>query len=171
MKKLLIILSSAAIVLVIALFFFLFAVLGYGQVSFAYENKTTSLVNELHDAEALKNQGFVVNVPDFYNGHPTFGRSIDLLFDEMNGLCLHYAFEISSEYNNYAKLAYTVDIVPNSTLTIHFVGFGYPDSDVTANPVPLEKTFIFSIQDASVENPPKLIGGDIEFAAEYGIGA
>ncbi len=170
MKKLLIVLSSVAIVLVIAMFFFLFVMLGYGQVSFAYENKTTSLVNESQDAEALERQGFVVNVPDFYNGHPTFGRSVDLLFDEMNGLCLHYAFEISSDYNNYAKLAYAVDIVPNSTLTINFVGFGYPGGDVTATPVPLEKTFIFSIQDASVENPPKLIGGDTEFAAEHGIG-
>lgn len=169
MKKVLIVLSSVAIVLVIAMFFFLFVMLGYGQVSFAYENRTTSMVIDSQDAEALESQGFIVNVPNFYNGHPTFGRSVDLLFDEMNGLCLHYAFEISSEYNNYAKLAYAVDIVPNSTLTINFVGFGYPGGDITANPVPLEKTFVFSIQDASLDNLPTLIGGDTEFAAKHGI--
>lgn len=153
MKKILILIIGFFILIISAICIYFFGILGYGKISFDYENRTIATVIDTQDTKKLKADGYVINFPNFYNNHPTSIKNIALMYDGINGDCCLYASGISDKYRNYAKLDYIVTVDSDDTLTISFKGFGYPD-DGKGQPEELSKNFVYSIRNVSPDNPP-----------------
>lgn len=116
------------------------------------------------EMEELEKKGeYVMKYPRFENSTFHIGRFWGFgsyeknaaVYTEMNSIIIDYINEIGKKYNYYAKLDYTVEVVPNKTVTVNFTGTGYYYDD--RDPESLDKTFIFNIKNASEKNPPKLI--------------
>lgn len=110
---------------------------------------------EYEEGERLHEAGYRINYPSFRNKTSWNLENDAWVYAVFNNTLYDYARDIAKEYQNYAKLDYTIDVKPNETLTVAFTGTGYFYDD--REPVPLEKTFVFDIKDMSPEHLPTLI--------------
>ncbi len=152
--------KKALLVFILVLFVTLISILiiwqNVSRIHFRWDNNITSVVVSGQDKNEMKNNGFVINFPSFHNITSwTFNKDY-VVYDKINGDCQLYAMDISAQFNNYAKLNYTVDVKENEMLVITFFGSGYPD-DGKGEPVAIDKTFIYDISNVSPSNLPKLI--------------
>ncbi|MCM1333482.1 MAG: hypothetical protein NC084_03350 [Bacteroides sp.] len=112
---------------------------------------------EAEEAERLVAEGYIISYPRFHNTTSVNYDNDWSVYKVLNRECSEYAGQVASEYKNYARLDYTVDIEPNETLTIAFTGTGYFYDD--REPVSLDKTIVFDIRGISPEHLPTLIEG------------
>ena len=111
---------------------------------------------EYEEGARLCEAGYRICYPSFRNKTQWNLQNDVYVYSVFNNTLESYARDVAKEYQNYAKLDYTVDIKPDETLTVAFTGTGYFYDD--REPVPLEKTFVFDIKDISPEHLPTLIG-------------
>lgn len=111
--------------------------------------------DEYNEYERLMSEGYIISRPNFRNKTPWGEEDTKDVYSAVNKYMFDYASEITETYKNYAKLDYTVNVKENETLTVAFTGMGYFYDE--REPVGIDKTFVFDIRNASVDNPPKLI--------------
>ena len=162
------------LIAVLAVVLLLGGVFGYfyitmTEIRFDYVNSKTSAANTEEEV-LLSQQGYGVDYP-FFGNSSTLGeggyyniyvgpigdatqRNIDV-YGVVNGKMHDYAYELLNLYRNYVETSYTVEN-DTKTLKITFTGKGYPDG-FDGESVPLNKTFVFNIENASRENLPTLI--------------
>lgn len=136
--------------------------------TFIFEHETHYLAGmynaeEYENLDELKSEEYIIKYPDFHNSTFHIGPFLEFgsfdkntaIYTEMSCKMMDYAYEVAEQYDNYAKLDYTVIVDENKTVTIHFYGCGcfYDNRE----PEMLDKTFVYDISNVSVNNPPRLI--------------
>lgn len=106
-------------------------------------------------AEELRSEGYIINFPTFEKLNSTPTETEQAIYSAITVPIMDYANGIAKEYNNKAKLDYTVE-QENDILTITFSGFGYLEGS-DAEPITLDKVFKFDIKDVNADKLPTLI--------------
>lgn len=151
-------------VVILAAAGFLWLYINASAIRFDYYNARTMVADE--NSDALSEQGFGVDFPYFGNkavmedahvfSFPFgIGEENIPIYQAINTVLDGWALDVSREYNNLVKCDYTVEN-NGKTLTVDFDVTAYPDG-LDAEPQMIEKTFVFDIENVSVDNLPKLI--------------
>ncbi len=99
------------------------------------------------NSSSLEPYGMVYSYPFGF-----MGEHNEPIYNAVNAHIYKYACDMTDTYQNMLRVGYKVDISDDeSTLTITFSGEVYPDG-IDKEPLPLEKTFVFDIENASLEN-------------------
>ena len=106
-------------------------------------------------AEELRSEGYIINFPTFEKLNSTPTETEQAIYSAITVPIIDYANGIAKDYNNKAKLDYTVE-QENDMLTITFSGFGYLEGS-DSEPITLDRVFIFDIKDVNADKLPTLI--------------
>ncbi len=155
-KALLIVLGAVLLVLIAgAVWFWVFVHTCYFEIEEVNGLIVWADDEAYEEGGRLYDAGYVIRYPSFRNKTQLNLKNDIHVYSTINNPIYAYACDVATEYKNYAKLDYTVDVKPNETLTVAFTGTGYFYDD--REPVPLGKTFVFDIKNISPERLPALI--------------
>ena len=76
------------------------------------------------------------------------------VYEAVTGPLYIYAVSMTKEYDNMIHMHYTVES-DNSIITVCYDNIAYPNG-LESEPIQFERTFIFDIENASLDNIPKL---------------
>lgn len=118
------------------------------------------------DLDTLRESGCQMIYPFFGNSvsltrgrHYSYplgiGKGNETVYSTVNSVIHSWAEETVTTYQNRVNVGYSVQN-DGKTLTVAFGGSVYPYG-IDSEAVPIEKTFVFDIENAGVDNLPKLI--------------
>jgi len=159
--KKIVLIVLVAIVAVLAIGFGIFY-LNVSQIRFDYCDSNVYV--DAPDLDKLLDSGYIMSYPFFGNsatissgdvyGFPFgIGEQNIPVYDAVNVHIRGWAYATVTEYDNRVKIDYNVES-DGKTLTVVLNGTGEKADGVEEK---IEKTFVFDIENASLDNLPKLL--------------
>ncbi len=153
----------AVVTIVIACFYF------YADaIRFDYCDSSITVVGSSSEEDIwLRDNGYTITLPYFGNSaslegygavksYPFgIGKNNESVYAAVNNPIYEYGYQLTAKYQNRVKINYTVEN-NGSTLIVHLNGTALPES-ITDEPISVDKTFTFNIENAGLDNLPFLI--------------